>query len=186
MKAVCLSLASRNDRWELAKKQFEEQGLEVERFLAIEHADRFLSFNLSQQAILKTITENTVVFEDDVVFINNMIKHIICTAPDGWDMLYLSGHVLMPLKHVQDHWWRCKHTHTTHSVIYTPQAAKYILERFDPMKSGIYDDFLLREIQPNLKVYICKPFVTTQRPGYSDLWQTDTDYGIHHTQSKLL
>jgi len=74
MKAVCLSLASRNDRWELAKKQFEEQGLEVERFLAIENEDRFLSFNLSQQAILQSITEITMVFEDDVVFINNMVK----------------------------------------------------------------------------------------------------------------
>jgi len=186
MRAVCLSLASRNDRWKLAEKEFKQQGIDVERFYAIEHIDRFLSFNLSQQAILKTITGNTVVFEDDVVFINDMYKHIIKTAPADWDMLYLSGHVLRPLKHVEEHWWRCKHTHTTHSVIYTPQAAKYILERFDPMKSGIYDDFLLREIQPNLKAYICKPFVTTQRPGYSDLWQTETDYGIHHTQSKLI
>ena len=186
MKAVCLSLASRNDRWELAKKEFKQQGIEVERFYAIENADRFLSFNLSMQAILKTIKENTIVFEDDVKFVNDMLKHIILTAPQDWDMLYLSGHVLQPLKHVQDHWWRCKHTHTTHSVIYTPQAAKYILERFDPMKSGIYDDFLLREIQPKLKVYICRPFVTTQRAGFSDLWQTDTDYGILHTQSKLI
>jgi GR25 family glycosyltransferase involved in LPS biosynthesis len=186
MKAICLSLASRNDRWESAQKQFKEQDIEVERFLAIDHEDRFLSFNLSQQAILQSITENTIVFEDDVLFVNNMLKHIINTAPQGWDILYLSGHVLDSLKHVEDHWWRCKHTHTTHSVIYTPKAAKYILERYDPYKSGIYDDFLLREIQPNLNVYICKPFVTTQRPGYSDLWQTDTDYGILHTQSKLI
>lgn len=185
MRMVCLSLASRNDRWQLAEKQFKEKGLNVERFYAIERIDRFLSFNLSMQAILQTITENTIVFEDDVLFVNDMMNHVICTAPEGWDILYLSGHILQPLKHVQDHWWRCKHTHTTHSVIYTPQAAKYILERFDPMKSGIYDDFLLREIQPKLKAYICKPFVTTQRPGYSDLWQTDTDYGILHTQSKL-
>lgn len=186
MKALCLSLASRDDRWKLAEKQFKEQGIEVDRFYAIENKDRFLSFNLSQQAILQSITEETIVFEDDVLFVNNMLKHIIKTAPDDWQMLYLSGHVLQPLQHIADHWYRCKHTHTTHSVIYRPDAAKYILERFDPIKSGIYDDFLLREIQPNIKAYICKPFVTTQRPGYSDLWQTDTDYGILHTQSKLL
>lgn len=186
MKAICLSLASRNDRWELAEKEFKQQGINVERFYAIEHQDRFLSFNLSQQAILKSITENTIVFEDDVKFVNDMLKHVIVTAPKDWDMLYLSGHVLRPLKHAEEHWWRCKHTHTTHSVIYTTQAAKYILDRFDPYTSGIYDDFLLREIQPKLKVYICRPFVTTQRPGFSDLWQTETDYGILHTQSKLL
>lgn len=168
------------------QKEFNEQGIEVERFSAIVNEDRFLSFNLSQQAILKSITENTLVFEDDVKFVNDKLSDVLSTAPDGWDMLYLSGHVLQPLKHKQYHWWRCKYTHTTHSVIYTPKAAKYILSRFDPIKSGVYDDFLLREIQPNLNTYICKPFITTQRPGYSDLWQTETDYGILHTQSKLL
>jgi GR25 family glycosyltransferase involved in LPS biosynthesis len=186
MKAICLSLASRDDRWTLAQKEFKEQGLNVDRFLAIENADRFLSFNLSQQAILQSINEDTIVFEDDVKFASNDMQKVLDTAPSDWQMLYLSGHVLQPLKHVKDHWWRCKHTHTTHTVIYKPETAKYILERFDPYKSGIYDDFLLNKIQPNIKAYICKPFITTQRPGYSDLWQTDTDYGILHTQSKLL
>jgi GR25 family glycosyltransferase involved in LPS biosynthesis len=186
MKAICLSLKSRDDRWALAQKEFKEQGLTVDRFFAIEKVDKFLSFNLSQQAILQSITENTLVFEDDVKFVSNDMQKVLDTAPSGWHILYLSGHVLQPLKHIKDHWWRCKHTHTTHSVIYTPEAAKYILDRFDPIRSGIYDDFLLREIQPKLNTYICKPFITTQRPGYSDLWQTDTDYGILHTQSKLL
>ena len=186
MKAICLSLASRDDRWALALKEFEAQGLSVERFFAIENADRFLSFNLSQQAILQSIKENTLVFEDDVKFVNDKLSDVLTTAPIGWDMLYLSGHVLQPLKKNNPYWWRCKHTHTTHSIIYTPFAAKYILDRFNPHSSGIYDDFLLREIQPKLNCYICKPFITTQRPGYSDLWQTETDYGILHTQSKLL
>jgi GR25 family glycosyltransferase involved in LPS biosynthesis len=72
MRAVCLNLATRNDRWKLAEKEFKQQDIDVERFYAIEHNDRFLSFNLSQQAILKTITEKTAVFEDDVVFVNDM------------------------------------------------------------------------------------------------------------------
>jgi hypothetical protein len=186
MKAICLSLAIRNDRWKLAEKQFKEQNITVDRFLAVEHEDRFTSFNLSQQAILKSITETTLVFEDDVLFVNNMLKYVLDTAPEDYDILYLSGHVLAPLKHIQDHWWRCKQTHTTHSVIYTAKAAQYIYDRYDPYKDGIYDDYLLRKIQPELKCYICKPFITTQRAGFSDLWQTDTDYGILHTQSKLL
>jgi len=186
MKAICLNLDSRPDRWELAQKEFKEQGLNVERFAAITNVDRFLSFNLSQQAILQSITENTMVFEDDVKFVSDKLSDVLTTAPKDWHILYLSGHTLQPLKHKQYHWWRCKHTHTTHSIIYTPFAAKYILSKYDPYKSGIYDDFLLRMVQPVLNCYICKPFITTQRPGYSDLWQTDTDYGILHTQSKLL
>jgi hypothetical protein len=186
MKAICLSLASRNDRWELAQKEFDLQGLKVDRFLVTENSDRFLSFNLSQKAILESITETTLVFEDDVKFVSNDLNMILGAAPPDWQMLYLSGHVLQPLKKVNRYWWRCKHTHTTHSVIYKPETAKYILDRFNPYTSGIYDDFLLNKIQPYIKAYICKPFITTQRPGYSDLWQTDTDYGILHTQSKLL
>jgi GR25 family glycosyltransferase involved in LPS biosynthesis len=186
MKAICLNLDSRPDRWALAQKEFKEQGLEVERFSAIVKTDRFLSFNLSQQAILQHITEHTIVFEDDVKFVSNDMQKMIDNAPYDWQMLYLSGHVLAPLKQVNKYWWRCKHTHTTHSVIYKVETAKYILDRFDPYKSGVYDDFLLNKIQPDIKAYICKPFITTQRPGYSDLWQTDTDYGILHTQSKLL
>jgi GR25 family glycosyltransferase involved in LPS biosynthesis len=56
MKAICLNLDSRPDRWELAQKEFKEHGLNVERFAAIPNVDRFLSFNLSQQAILQSIT----------------------------------------------------------------------------------------------------------------------------------
>lgn len=189
MKAICLNLISRPDRWELAQKEFERQNLQVNRFLAIPNDDRFLSFNLSQQAILRHIintNEETIVFEDDVKFVNDNMHKVLETAPADWQMLYLSGHVLRPLKKINKDWWRCKHTHTTHSVIYKPETARYILDRYDPFKSGIYDDFLLRLIQPNIKAYICKPFITTQRPGYSDLWQTETDYGIIHTESKLL
>lgn len=186
MRAICLNLDHRTDRWELAQKEFAEQNLIVERFSAIKNEDKFLSFNLSQQAILKSITETTLVFEDDVRFVNNKLNEILSYAPKDYDILYLSGHVLAGLKNINRYWWRCKNTHTTHSIIYTPNAAKYILDKYDPYKDGIYDDYLLREIQPVLNCYICKPFITTQRPGYSDLWQTETDYGILHTQSKLL
>jgi GR25 family glycosyltransferase involved in LPS biosynthesis len=189
MKAICLNLISRPDRWELAQKEFERQNLQVDRFLAIPNDDRFLSFNLSQQAILRHIVntnEETIVFEDDVKFVNDNMQNVLNTAPQNWQMLYLSGHVLRPLKKINKEWWRCKHTHTTHSVIYKPETAQYILDQYDPFKSGIYDDFLLRCMQPKINAYICKPFITTQRPGYSDLWQTETDYGIIHTESKLL
>jgi GR25 family glycosyltransferase involved in LPS biosynthesis len=186
MKAICLNLDSRQDRWKLVQKEFNEQGIEVERFSAIVNEDRFLSFNLSQQAILKSIKETTIVFEDDIMFVSDKLKHVLDNAPNDYDVLYLSGHVLAGLRRVNNSWWRCKNTHTTHSVIYTAKAAKFIHDRYDPYKDGIYDDWLLRVIQPMLKCYICKPFITTQRPGYSDLWQTETDYGILHTQSKLL
>ena len=184
MKAICLNLNKRTDRWDRVQKEFESKSLVVERFAVIEDANPFRSFNISQQAILKTITEDTIVFEDDVIFVSDKLNEVLETAPEGWDMLYLGGNVLDNLKHYSGHWWRCIETHTTHAVIYTPKAAEYILQRFNP-DGIIYDEFLRSDIQPKLNSYICKPFICSQRPDYSDLWQTQADYGIMHTQSKL-
>lgn len=185
MKAYCLNLNSRPDRWEKSQKEFDKHGLKVERFAAIEHENPFTSFNLSQQALLKQVTEITMIFEDDVLFVSDKLQEVLSTAPDGWDMLYLGGHVNDSLKHHSGHWWKVRETHTTHAVIYTPKAAKWILERFDPY-GVIYDEWLRTTAQPNLNCYICKPYICTQRPDYSDLWKTQADYGIIHTQSKLL
>jgi len=99
-------------------------------------------------------------------------------------MLYLGGNVLENLTHVSGHWWRVKETWTTHAVIYTPKAAAYILSRYEN-NERIYDDFLRTDIQPNLKCYICKPFVCVQRPSYSDIWEQHADYSILSTENKL-
>jgi GR25 family glycosyltransferase involved in LPS biosynthesis len=185
MKAICLNLDKRTDRWATVQKEFAKQGLTVERFPAIEHDIPSVSFNYSQQAILKSITENTIVFEDDVMFVSDKLNEVLATAPEDWDVLYLGGNVMDNLKHVSGHWWRVKETWTTHAVIYTPKAAQWILNRYYPETSQIYDDFLRETVQPNLNCYICKPFICTQRPDFSDLWNTHADYGIIHTESKL-
>jgi len=186
MKYICLNLNKRKDRWKQAQQEFKKQGLTVERFAAIEDENPLLSFNLSQQAILQSITENTVVFEDDVLFLNNNLNQYIDNAPQGWDMLYFGGNVTENLSKITDHWWRCKGTWTTHAVAYTPKAASYILQHYKPFSSLMYDDFIKKEIQPVLNVYICKPFVCTQRASFSDLWQTDADYQLEGTENNLL
>ena len=99
MKAICLNLNKRTDRWDRVQKEFESKSLVVERFAVIEDANPFRSFNISQQAILKTITEDTIVFEDDVIFVSDKLNEVLETAPEGWDMLYLGGNVLDNLKH---------------------------------------------------------------------------------------
>jgi glycosyl transferase family 25 len=185
MKALCLNLDKRPDRWLLAQKEFAEQGLTVERFAAINHEIPMMSFNLSQQAMLRTVTENTMIFEDDVKFVSDKLNTVLSTAPDDWDILYLGANVMDNLKHHSGHWWRLKEAWTTHAIIYTPKAAQWILERFYPETSQPYDDFLREYVQPNLNCYICKPYICTQRPDFSDLWNTHADYGIHHTESKL-
>jgi len=185
MKAICLNLTKRIDRWDSVQKEFNKINFKVERFAAIEHADPKISFNLSQQAILRSITEPTIVFEDDVLIHHaEQFNTILESAPEDWEMLYFGGNVMDNLKKVNDYWWRCKETWTTHAIAYTPEAAKKILEGL-LVGGNIYDEYLRAEIQEKLNVFICKPFLASQAIGYSDLWERETDYGILHTQSKL-
>lgn len=180
-----MNLDKRKDRWEQATTEFKKQGLTVDRFAVIEDENPLLSFNLSQQAILQSITENTIVFEDDVQFLNSNLQKYIDAAPADWDVLYFGGNVTELLTKENDYWWRCKGTWTTHAVAYTPKAAQYILQRFKPFSSLVYDDFLKLEIQPVLKAYICKPFICVQRPSFSDMWQVQAEYQLQGTEINL-
>jgi GR25 family glycosyltransferase involved in LPS biosynthesis len=182
MKAICLNLDTRPDRWEQSKKEFIKQGLQVERFAAVEMKDPVLSFNASQIKILSSTTENTIVFEDDVRFINNKLNDVLKTVPDDWEILYFGGNVLQPLQHVKCHWWRCLNTWTTHAVAYTPKGAKKILGLWKN-RGVVYDEFL-RLNQSKLKAYICKPFVCDQRPDFSDLMKTKVDYSKFFIESE--
>jgi GR25 family glycosyltransferase involved in LPS biosynthesis len=189
MKRICLNLNSRPDRWEQSQEEFKRVGIEgVERFAAIEHENKFLSFNLSQKAILESINEDTWVFEDDVKFINtNLKEEIFKHVPNDWDILYLGANVLSNIPAVNKYWWKCLDAWTTHAICYRNGVQKKILEVFD-VNGYTYDDQLRTKVLPNVNAYVCKPFLAVQRSGYSDLWQREADYSaaFNESQKKLL
>ena len=94
MKFYCLNLKHRSDRWELASAEFKKHLLHVERFEAIEHENRVLSFNLSMVAILKQSVNGVTIFEDDVLFVNDQFHLHYYSAPKDWDLLYYGGNFL--------------------------------------------------------------------------------------------
>ena len=176
MKAIYLNLDHRKDRKRWAEKQFKEAGLTVDRFAAVENISPHHSFIQSQKAILQSITENTIVFEDDVKFMNmNKWDRVLESLPDDFDIAYLGGNPQRELTHkVNEYWWRALDVWTSHSIIYTPQGAQKILSMFDD--NEMYDNWLGRIGLYCLNGYICKPFLCTQAPFYSDIWQHNVDY----------
>jgi hypothetical protein len=166
MKAIYLNLESRIDRKRRAEKNFKEVGLIVERFPAVVHESPHHSFIQSQKAILQSITENTIVFEDDVQFMN-MAKwdKVIESIPEDFDLAYLGGN---------DYWWRALDIWASQAIIYTPKGAQKILSMFED--DEMYDNWLARFGLYCLNGYICKPFLCGQYPSYSDIWRLNVDY----------
>ena len=183
MKTICLTL----HRWQEAHTELTRIGIKPDKFPAIYNEDPVKSFNQSKQKILSSITEKTLVVEDDVQFINvEFWTDIFNDQPKDFDLLYLGGNVIEPNnKRVSEYWWQCTDTWTTHAIIYSFEGAKKILELWDG--ELIYDEFLRRN-QPRLKAFICKPFLAVQRPGYSSLQNQMVNYShiFEEAQNKLI
>lgn len=188
MKAICLNLDHRKDRWRAAQRQFKEAGLTVERFAAVSNPSPHHSFIQSQKAILQSITEPTIVFEDDVKFMNmGKWDAVLESVPYDFDIAYLGGNPQKELTNkVNEYWWRALEIWTTHAVIYSVEGAKKILSMFED--DEMYDNWLGRHGLYMLNGYICKPFLCTQRPDHSDIWQHSVDYThiIENGQNKLI
>ena len=183
MKTICLTL----HRWQEAHTELNRVGIKPEKFPAVYNEDPVKSFNQSQTAILSSITETTLVVEDDVQFIAvDFWTDIMNDMPKEFDLLYLGGNVIEPnKKRVSGFWWKCTDTWTTHAIIYSPEGAKRILELWD--QELIYDEFLRRN-QPQLKAFICKPFLAVQKPGYSSLQKQMVNYShiFDEAQKRLI
>lgn len=183
----------------MAETEFQRVGLtNVERFSALPGDTPQQSFNQSQQAMLKTFLatdkKTLLAFEDDVQFVdmigdesyrNNMLLHLgtaVAQLPPYWDMLYLganlfaNGHEEEPPQLYTSSLARIYRAWTTHAVAYSRRMVEDIVSYYDVTK--MYDAFLSEEILPNreFQVFIVRPMIAWQRPGYSDLWQTDADY----------
>lgn len=188
MKAIYLNLDHRKDRKRRAEKQFRENipFLQVDRFSAIEHKSPHHSFIQSQKAILQSITETTIVFEDDVQFVNmDKWDKVINSIPEDFDLAYLGGNPQRELTHrVNDYWWRAFDVWTTHAVIYTKEGAAKILSMFED--DEMYDNWLGRVGLYCINGYICKPFLCTQAPSYSDIWGHHVDYTQIINENKLV
>jgi GR25 family glycosyltransferase involved in LPS biosynthesis len=141
-------------------------------------------FNEAQHNALKFAHGNTLILEDDVTFHN--IEHLgaaLYELPYDWDMLYLGANVVgtdlcswpepefysMHLKKVTQAW-------TTHAIAYSKAGLEKILGSWT-VDDQMYDDWLRCNLD-KLNAFIISPMIADQRPGFSDIWQRDVNYGF--------
>lgn len=184
---LCINLDSRPDRWELAQKEFERVGLEVERMPAIMHDNRPLAFNQSVYKAMELAKgQDLLLFEDDVVF--DCEKFWPFIHPSGALTFHFGGNIYgdwrMPERTPQPNiakLWNCWQSHATW---YSKEAVDFILNNLDPTHlngtNNIFDDWLRRNVLTQGRSYLHVPMIAYQRIDRSDIWGHDTDYTACH------
>lgn len=184
MKAYCINLKSRPERW----VQFKSQSLpfEVERFEAIKDAPGWKGCARSYIEVMKLIEGLTIVMEDDCLFLKHWqhIDKIMEQLPDSWDCLYLGATLNEPLEKYSTNLYRIKRGWTTHAIIYKDDTIpKFIVKNVANIRK--IDVYLAEIVQSKFNCFITYPLMATQRPGYSDIIRREQDYAVIHERYKM-
>jgi hypothetical protein len=177
MKAYCINLLSRPERW----MEFKEQKLpfEVERFEAIKNTIGWVGCRDSYLSVLEKVKGLTFIMEDDCLFLESwsFIDDVMKQLPDDWDLLYLGATLNEPLKKYSENLYRITWGWTTHAILYNgDKVAKYILQNRN--KINKIDVFMANYVQPNFNCFITYPLCATQRAGFSDIINGPQDYSV--------
>ena len=198
-KIYCINLDSRTDRWEHAKEEFSKINIldKVERFSAIKHDDGRIGVIKSNLEILKIAKannyDNVLIFEDDVLFINNPIEVLTKSIEDlkkikNWSLFYLGANTHNPLTKVTDNLYVLKNAYAAHSFCYNKIIYNQAIKQYDMTnKITKHDEILdvyLAKIQEKYPCYLVNPIITTQMPSYSDIEKKHVDYSFIEERAK--
>lgn len=145
---------------------------------------------LSQLKILTNgLSQNPVfgigIFEDDIMFVDQALEYIdksFKELPDDWDIFYLGGRPLSPLKKVSPHIAKIEKFTSAMSYCINanvlPEYIQFYIDRMgrpfpDACCDNILNDFILER---NKNGYVSIPAVAWTIPGWSTLRLGQRDY----------
>ena len=189
MKAYCINLKERPDKWKLAEREFIREGIDVFRMDGIrikgaqhskELAHRGCIYSHAIALRLLRDYKQFAIFEDDVLFVNGGWKktmEVMQELPVDWDMFYLGATLTRPLERHSENIYRLKGGLTTHAIIYNNQhdIVDFILDKANNAEKI---DLLISRAQELFNAYVISPFTCIQRAGKSDILNRYTDYAI--------
>ena len=187
MKAYCINLKERADRWAQVQADLDKLKIPVECFEAVWDVIGHQGCINSHVKLLGEVKEQGVfmVLEDDIKVIADLfyLEKATKQLPDDWDMLYLGATLMRPLERYSDNLFKLQAGMTTHAIIYNNQngVCDYIIEH---MNGGHVDVFMM-QVQKLFNCFITYPMIMTQFPGDSDTTGNWTDYEeIERTYNK--
>ena len=115
---------------------------------------------------------NVIIFEDDALLVKNFMErwHVV-NVPNDWDMLYLGGQPLKPLRKVNECIYRCDNVNRTHAYAINRKCVDFLIKHLSntPFKDEFHVDSKYGEIHKDLNTYIIIPRLIGQRSGVSDV-----------------
>jgi GR25 family glycosyltransferase involved in LPS biosynthesis len=174
---ILINLDKRQDRLEAFDTQAKALGINYHRLTAIRATDPVFGCKLSHIAALSMSDKPIAfVFEDDATFIDNFYeefeKSMQC-VPDDWDMLYLGAHILQSTR-VNDRWVKSIECSSTHAYAIKREVIPKLIQRTMEMKG--HTDVAFSSLHKELNVYLARPTLVYQAPGFSDLQHSEVDY----------
>jgi hypothetical protein len=188
-KVICLTQGDRPDRWAQFEHECERIGLRSEKFTAIPHENKFISFCNSQYAMVKHCYQfgavKALLLEDDAVF--KPMTHITEADRWPWGLFYLGANPTGVPEKLSTHAYRLYGAWTSHAIGYTRTMMKFVIDNYKGWEvDGMYDDWLARKVHPKFLALCVKPFIAVQRPVRSDLWGNDVSYDFKAMEGKLV
>ena len=129
-----------------------------------------------------------LIIEDDCQFFGKLTDLIEAKAklPNDWGLLYLGANVLSEQTKYANGIWNLNNGWTSHAILYSTNAARWCFENFNPYAGIVYDEWLRVEAQKKLRCFIVNPFLTIQRPDYSDIQSQYAEYDLKATERMLI
>jgi GR25 family glycosyltransferase involved in LPS biosynthesis len=180
LKAWVINLDERPDRMELFKEN--KFPFEVKRFSAIKDEPGWVGCTRSHLTILSRSDVPTVIFEDDFVFIHSwdLVENAIKQLPEDWDALYMGATLMKPVERYSENLFKITEGLCAYAIIFKSQRiVNYITENFATFETTLrktIDVFYAYDVQQKFNCFIVSPLVGTQRAGYSDIENRETDY----------
>ncbi len=183
---ICVvNLLSRNDRLKAATELLNRLEINFEVWEATENKEKPIlglvdSMQRYFRKVLEAGGERSLVFEDDISPLvdakefNETMDKCISQLPNDWDLFYLGCNVAHGVQgFYSENLVTLKMAYATHAVAYSKRAMEFVVNR--EIKEP-FDNCLVRDFQPNAKVFCSYPMLFTQNESYSDIEKRNTDY----------
>lgn len=174
MNAYILTTENALDRLGSAMREVSKLGYDPIAYYAIKDENPKHSFNKSMMKIMSEHEGVLPLFEDDVVIKEYAhYESALSQLPSDWELCYLGANIIGEYSRYSDNLFSVNGCWTTHAVLYN--NPKKLCESYND-HTNMFDDWLLRNIQPRLKTFIISPMMAWQKPHYSPLWNHLADY----------
>lgn len=186
MKAYCINLRRRTDRWSFMSGQFKRLNLAVERFDAVDGETLVpevvgmsrpggVACTMSHLAIVKDARQRgsaaIMVFEDDAVLckdFNERLELFLTDAPADWDMLYLGISAITDEIPITQYVYRLLNGWTTHAYILRNKMFDEVIRRMGDQPNREPDEYY-NAMMPERNCYVFLPCLSYQRADWSDI-----------------